>query len=268
MSDFSWSSTRMCDCIINIDLTHWCLHLASNILGKKQIEIAVGTVWWTFKLVVCVWHVFQVTHEGVFFFPPPAVYWKCERFLKLTWQFARHALHDEIKLQPEARYVYSVTCWCDAFPGALSSEVIAGYSQSRTNDEEQKNLHASEIRKNLLRGSQVSIEQWYRRNRGTRATFLWDTRIFSLFLCAHMARQLCTHGWLSLWSADMPQILSYLVSNHPAGTRLGCKLNGDDGVLVVSCFFLLLLLYKRETLCWGHMFEHGISVLAHWRAHK
>lgn len=61
----------------------------------------------------------------------------------------------------------------------------------------------------------------------------------------------------------MPQILAYLVSDHPAGTRPGCELNGDDGVLVVSCFFLLLLLlYKRETLCWGHMFEHGISILA------
>lgn len=26
--------------------------------------------------------------------------------------------------------------------------------------------------------------------------------------------------------------------------------------------------YVRETLCWGHMFEHGTSLLAHWQTRK
>lgn len=43
------------------------------------------------------------------------------------WQFVYvvwRPVYDEIKLQPEARYVYNVTCWYDAFPGAALCEVI------------------------------------------------------------------------------------------------------------------------------------------------
>lgn len=37
-----------------------------------------------------------------------------------------------------------------------------------------------------------------------------------------------------------------LASENPTGTRLGCKMDGDDGVLVVSCC-LLLSLCNRDT---------------------
>lgn len=88
--------------------------------------------------------------------------------------------------------------------------------------------------KNLLHESQVSIE-WVHGNCDTT-----DVKHKGL-VCSYADSRLCTHGWLWLWSADM-------VSDCPAGTRPGWKMDGDDGVLVVSCFFLLLLLLcKRDT---------------------
>lgn len=79
-------------------------------------------------------------------------------------------------------------------------------------------------------------------------TVAWEQQSFEverknllhLSVYSHVARQLCIHGWLGLCPCSEAACPAY---DRPSETRPGCKMDGDNGVLVVSC---LLLLCKRE----------------------
>lgn len=191
---------------------------------------------------------------------PPVIYWKCERFL--CWKFVFWCpVYDEIKIQSKACTVSHVDVMPS--PEVGSCEVIWVLHLH-------KKLHKDE-KKNLLCGSRMS--QWFHINCSTRATFLWSGNngvLQSVPICPHMACRLCTrvfhvaglqsepHTYLKSWPGA-----ACMASDHPAGTRLGCKMDNEDGVWVVSCLLLLLLLLcKRDTLlravCW-HTHVHTLK---------
>lgn len=99
-------------------------------------------------------------------------------------------------------------------PGAASEEIIAPYSKKCTDGKEFAQI-ANMKCENFLHASQVSN----------------DFNVFFVFMRLVGSEHACA-------------LLAYLVSDHPDG-------NTDDKVLVLSCFYmLLLLLCKRDAFLW------------------
>lgn len=223
--------------------------------GRWKYNV-VGTVCWTFKLVVCVTAVTFRWCIRVFFFPS-------SNLLEI-WTSVYVLWCDEIKLQPKACCVYSVTCCCDACEVIWSFQPLKKLHKWQRIKEKCAWLSAIE-----LRGSQVIAERWFHGNGGTRAAFLPSEIQGSSSVCScalTWPRRLCNHGWVT----DISHIRACLASDYPAGTRPGCEMDGDNGVLVVSCslLLLLLLLYKGRRSAQGTCSSTAPGLLAHWHTRK
>ena len=179
---------------------------------------------------------------------------------------------DEIKLQPDdACYVYSITCLCEAFPWSCPERSFQIFRVTQKTKNKRTDLHDYlQTEKYIEFAALKSSEIWaviLRKLAREKHSFVVKYKCLLQSVPMHSRGPSAAYPWLAyapicrhtanpVWCLTIPlgpgRVARWMVMMVFWWSAASC-----------CCYC-----YVRETLCWGHMFEHGTSLLAHWQTRK